>query len=276
MSKETYLCVKWDLSMCQKRPIYVLFGNLTFSKVEMCCGRFTCQKRHIYVSKETYLCVKRDVSMCYASPWQSRRSRCIATVLCTKETYIHVPKETYKYMSKKTCIHATRHRDNLEKETHVCVKRDVSMCQKRRIYVSKETYLCVKRDVSMCYSAPWQSQRSRCIAALVCVKRDRYTLVQKDLGEYFGVNLQYCGACGLMHRVDIPECRGVCGNSSALQKQNGATRTNAQRDVWIYVKRDLNIFGAAKTKRRHKKKLVLRRYKKEMPKETYEHMSKET
>ena len=57
-SKETYLCGKRDLSMWQKRPIYVAKETCLHEKRNLSVW----QKRPIYRAIETYLCGKKDLS----------------------------------------------------------------------------------------------------------------------------------------------------------------------------------------------------------------------
>ena len=52
----------------------------------------------------------------------------------------------YVYVKRDVCI-CQKRRMYMSKETYIYVKRDLCICQKRRMYMSKETYVYVKRDV---------------------------------------------------------------------------------------------------------------------------------
>jgi len=146
MSKETYIYVKRDLHLCEKRPLCMSQVTYIYVKSDL----YLFQKRPISMSKQNtdnrYQRAKTDSYICQKRP-----------IFMSKETYIYASRSLYICVKRVRYLYSKRPIFSLYSKrptlmSYICVKSDLYLCQrdlyqKRPISIFRETY--PKRPISM-------------------------------------------------------------------------------------------------------------------------------
>jgi len=125
-AKETFICLKRDLHMYEKKPILWIFNRTNESEIS--------PKRPIYLVFGSEMC-----QQAYAHTWQ----RGHIYMYEKRPTYVHLKgdlriymwKETNMYIWKETCTEAYAY---TWKREYTYVRRDRYVCEKRAIHIHEK------------------------------------------------------------------------------------------------------------------------------------------